>query len=484
MHTEEFVPLPELGEGVTEGELVKWMVSEGDSIKTDQPVAEVMTDKAVMEIPSPVEGTVESFFAKEGDTIPVGHKLLKLKSTSSGAKSHKEMQKGSATGMVEKGMQKGSATGDVIMTESQKGRASHKDKDSAQSHGAPLVKEGDTNAGDAPLVKEGDTNAEDKGKGPSLNGIKASPFTRREAKELNIDLHQVTGSSVDGRIKHKDVLRYSQEHESHPPRQSLPQGGEHSSSVLHSDILTKTQMDSPLGFAVPKEEGQDRQALKGIRKKIAQKMQASKAVIPHFTLLESAEVEQLEKLKSSVKESLKEKNIKVTYLSFVMKALLETLKDFPTLNASIDDFSQEIVYKNYYHFGFAVDTPRGLLVPVIKNVDKKSLAELSYEIQHLAEKARQGTLQTEDMKGGTITITNIGSLGGEYATPIINAPESAILGMYRIFVKACWDGGQFVPKKTMNFSLTCDHRLIDGAVSARALKCFIHKIENPLSLFI
>ena len=146
--------------------------------------------------------------------------------------------------------------------------------------------------------------------------------------------------------------------------------------------------------------------------------------------------------------------------------------------------SQEIVYKNYYHFGFAVDIQSGLLVPVIKNVDKKSLSELSLEIQNLAEKARQGKLQIADMKGGTITITNIGSLGGEYATPIINAPESSILGMYRIFVKACWNGSKFVPKKTMNFSLTCDHRLIDGALSARALKYFIHKIEKPLSLFI
>ena len=167
-----------------------------------------------------------------------------------------------------------------------------------------------------------------------------------------------------------------------------------------------------------------------------------------------------------------------------MKCLLQTLKQFPELNASIDDVASEIVIKKYYNFGFAVDTPRGLLVPVVKNVDQKSLAELSFEIQTLAEKARAGNILPSDMTDGTITITNIGSLGGEYATPIINAPEAAILGMYRLYIKPFWDGAAFVPKKTMNFSLTCDHRLIDGAVSARALKFFVQKLEKPLSLFI
>ena len=419
--------MPELGEGVTEGELVKWLVAVGDGIKTDQVLAEVMTDKAVMEIPSPVEGVVESFSAKEGDTIPVGHNLLKLKSADQTKKP---------------------STPPPSVSPAPSTLKTHSSP-SPNGEGKALV---------AP-------SAHNKHK---LDPIKASPTTRRWAKELNIDLSQVTPSREDGRITQEDIFQHLREEKQ-----------KSSSPAPWQEKPFEAQ-----GFEVPKEEGQERQALKGIRKKIAQKMQASKAVIPHFTLLESATVEQLEKLKSSVKESLKEKNIKVTYLAFVMKALLDTVKTFPSLNASIDDISQEIVYKNYYHFGFAVDTNKGLLVPVIKNVDQKSLAEISYEIQTLAEKVRQGLGKAEDMKGGTITITNIGSLGGEYATPIINAPESTILGMYRVFVKACWDGSQFVPKKTMNFSLTCDHRLIDGAVSARALQHFIHKIENPLSLFI
>ena len=440
--TENLIKMPELGEGVTEGELVQWLVSKGDPIKTDQTVAEVMTDKAVMEIPSPVEGVVASFCAKKGDSIPVGQPLLTLmpknqKTTDTGQKATNKGPKTTDTG--QKATNKGPKTTDTGQKATNKGP---KTTDTGQKA---------TNTNHMQTSKTKD--------------FLASPFLRRWAKERNIDLSQISGSGPSGRIQQADVMQHSKITTGAPSTDSLN---------------NPTQQ----GFKVPEQEGQERQKLKGIRKKIAEKMQASKAVIPHFTLLESAEVDQLEQLKESVKKSLKEKHIKVTYLSFVMKALLQTIKEFPTLNASIDDFSQEMVIKHYYHFGFAVDTPKGLLVPVIKNVNKKSLTEISHEIQTLAEKARQGNMAIEDMKGGTITITNIGSLGGEYATPIINAPESTILGMYRVFVKACWNGSAFVPKKTMNFSLTCDHRLIDGAVSARALQFFIHKIENPLSLFI
>ena len=284
------------------------------------------------------------------------------------------------------------------------------------------------------------------------------------AKEIGVSLNQIKGSGLAGRITKEDVLKYKDK-----------AGG------LEGKPVSVNQVS---GFSIPQEEGQERQALKGIRKKIADKMQLSKAVIPHFTLMDSADVEQLDKVKNSVKNMLKDQEIKVTYLSFVMKALLQTIKEFPELNAGIDDFSKEVVLKKYYNFGFAADTPRGLLVPVIKDVDKKSLLEISQEIQNLAERARTGNISPDDMNGGTITITNIGSLGGEYATPIINAPEVAILGMYRLYIKPHWDGTTFKPQKTMNFSLTCDHRLIDGAVSARVLKYFIHKIENPLNIFI
>ena len=422
------VVLPDLGEGVTEGELVKWLVAVGEKVTSDQSLVEIMTDKATMEVPSPEDGIVEALLVKEGDNVQVGKALLSLKFAKVDSKIDKNRQ-------VKEVIKQPA----VVPSEEQ------------------LI---DTQKVDIAKVSSLENREEDK-------DILATPFVRRLAKELSVPIAQIKGTGLSGRITKEDILKYSGQ-----PLSGKPLGR----------VSGRTQ--ESIGFAISVEENQDRKPLTGVRKKIAEKMQLSKQVIPHFTLLESADMEQLEAMKNTAKEMLEEKNIKVTYLSFVMKALLETVKEFPTLNAGIDDFSKEIVFKNYYHFGFAVDTPRGLLVPVLKNVDKKSLSEVSVEIKDLANKAREGKIQADEMSGGTITITNIGSLGGEYATPIINPPESAILGMYRMFVKAHWDGGKFVPKKTMNFSLTCDHRLIDGAVSARALKFFIEKIQNPLSLFL
>ncbi|MDE0119106.1 MAG: dihydrolipoamide acetyltransferase family protein [Bdellovibrionales bacterium] len=442
------IKLPELGEGVTEGELVKWLISEGDFIQIDQPVAEVMTDKAAMEVPSPFDGVVESFLVKEGDTIQVGQSFLAMKSSD-------EEKKVNSSGEKENTKENSELSSGL---RSPKNSVSDLPVKSVLKS-IPPVK--------IPDVDSTTGTIENEPMKDSSISILATPFTRRLARELGVTLSHIRGSGLAGRVTKEDVLKQA----------GVAEEGRQGVSRMASSF-------SVTGFSIPKEGLQERAPLKGVRKKIAEKMQLSKAVIPHFTLLESADVEQLDEVKNAVKEMLKDRGIKVTYLSFVMKALLQTIKEFPELNAGIDDFSKEIVIKKYYHFGFAVDTSRGLLVPVIKDVDKKSLSEISFEIQTLAEKAREGKISPDDMSGGTITITNIGSLGGEYATPIINTPEVAILGMYRLYVKPCWDGSSFKPKKTMNFSLTCDHRLIDGAVSARVLKSFVHKIENPLSLFI
>ena len=427
------IKMPELGEGVTEGELVKWLVAKGDTIKIDQPVAEVMTDKAVMSAPSPVDGVVESFSAQAGDTIQVGQNLLVIQSEG------------------------GSSSPDSPSEQKTEEVANAVSRSPSQKKETPQQA----------LQKE---------------DVLATPLVRRLAKEKNINLNQITGTGPKGRVTKEDVLKHSS------PTASSSTAEEGASSPAEegasSPAEEKVSALKNMGFAIPTTEGVERTPLTGIRKKIADKMQAVKTVVPHFTVMLSADVEQLEKVKNSVKSMLAEQNIKVTYLSFVMKALLHTVKEYPFLNGGIDDFSKEIVTHHNYHFGFAVDTPRGLLVPVVTDVDKKPLSEVSFNIQTLAEKARAGTIALEEMSGGTITVTNIGSVGGEYATPIINAPESSILGMYQIYVKPFWDGEAFQPRKTMNFSLTCDHRLIDGAVATRALKSFIHKIENPLSLFI
>jgi len=441
------IPLPELGEGGVSGELAKWLVKKGDYVCIDQVLAEIMTDKAIMEVSSPYEGRVEKLLISEGANVEVGRSLLILNTSESldQATTYKsEKQTLPASPPLSETLTENSTT-------KKSGSASPHQSSSSDLKGDSFEESSPRNQGE----------------------VLATPLTRRLAQKLGIDLRTIKGSGLAGRITKEDLERHSSRKiQKNEILSSLSSSGkDHSLSELK-------------GPSIPKEDGQERIPLKGIRKKIAEKMQLSHTVIPHFTLLESANMEQVENMKSSVKKILEEKNIKVTYLSFVMKALLKVVKTFPELNASIDDHTQEIVIKKYYHFGFAADTPRGLLVPVIKNIDTKSLTEISVNIQELAVKAREGSLSLEEMSGGTITLTNIGSLGGEYATPIINAPETTILGMYRLFIKPHWDGSSFRPQKTMNFSLTCDHRLIDGAVSAKALKNFVQAIENPLGLFI
>jgi len=498
------IKLPELGEGVTEGELIKWLVSEGEMIQADQPVAEVMTDKASMEVPSPFDGRVKSFSAGEGDTIQVGQSLLVV--ASSDGKSV-PVNQGKDEAMASS-PPASSVSSFQSVTSEDKAASAAVLKSLHPVH--PLLDPKTNRTGEEVLVDD--------------SSILATHSVRLLALQSGVNLSKIRGSGLPGRITKEDIMKHSPRGEvneesvgearvsgSHvQPSAALSKSRAQPSAALSksraqpSAALSKSRAQSStalsgshaqpsaalslpvhkVGFSVPIEDHQERRPLKGVRKKIAEKMQLSKQVIPHFTLLESANVEQLDKIKNSVKEMLKEKGIKVTYLSIVMKALLRTVKEFPELKAGINDFSNEIVIKNYYNFGFAVDTPRGLLVPVVKEVDKKSLSEVSFDIQTLADKARTGSIALEDMSGGTLTVTNIGSLGGEHATPIINAPEVAILGMYRLYIKPYWDGSAFQPGKTMNFSLTCDHRLIDGAVSARVLKFFIHKMENPLNLFI
>ena len=224
--------------------------------------------------------------------------------------------------------------------------------------------------------------------------------------------------------------------------------------------------------------------MRGIRKKIAENMQMSKHVIPHFTLMEEARADELMKLRSQAKSAGEKYGVKVTYMPFIMKALIATCREFPMFNASIDDAAQEIVYKKYFNLGFAADTPNGLMVPVIKNADQKTLLEVSKDINELGAKARDGKLALEEMKGATITVTNIGSVGGLYATPIINHPEVAIFGMYKIQERPIFVGDQVKKAHFMNFTITCDHRLIDGAVAANFMKAFVSRIENPSHLML
>ena len=432
------VKLPELGEGVTEGELVKWTVNIGDAVKADQTVAEIMTDKATVEVPTPVAGVVKEFKFKKGDVIKVESVILTL-SGASGATA--------------------SAPAPAPQAHS---NGAHAPKTPAAAPSAPQAAPQQMSAGAAsasagiyPPVAE--------------SRVLATPATRRLAREMGVDINTMSGSGLAGRVTREDVLS--------------SKGGKATAATTGAGA---TSAGTPsMNFPKPEYKStnaglEERVDLVGIRKKIAQNMQMSKAIIPHFTLMDEADVTQLVALRESLKDYAEKNGTKITYLPFAMKAMIATIKEFPQFNASIDDANSQIVYKKYFNIGFAADTPNGLMVPVIKNADQKSILEISKEIIDLSKRARDGKLKPDEMKGATITITNIGSVGGTYATPIINHPEVAILGMYKLSDKPILKkDGSIGFIKAMNYTITADHRLIDGAVAANFLKSFFQKIQNP-----
>lgn len=423
------VKLPELGEGVTEGELIKWLVKPGDSVKPDQAIAEVMTDKATVEVPTPTAGVVKELKFKAGDVIKVESVMITLEAGS-----------GTATQAAPKAATTNTTT-------------------HAAATKAPVVPAMTT----APAAMTASANTQIF---PPVADSKvlATPATRRLAREMGVDINQLSGSGLAGRVTREDVL-----------------GNSGSTASTPTPSLTKApgaSIPRP-AYISPNGAQEERVALRGIRKKIAENLQMAKAIIPHFTLMDEADVTELVALRESLKESAEKAGTKVTYLPFVMKALIATMREYPMFNASIDDASQEIVYKKYFNIGFAADTPNGLVVPVIKNADFKSILEISKEILDLSKRARDGKLKPDEMKGATISITNIGSVGGTYATPIINHPEVAILGMYKIQDKPVIKNGELSVIKTMNYTITADHRLIDGAVAANFLKSFFTRIQNP-----
>lgn len=409
--------LPDIGEGVTEGEMVTWLVKVGDTVEADQPVAEVMTDKATVEVPAPDAGTITKLIAQEGDVIPVDGPLLEME-IGAGISATPAAKAEVAAPVQSAPTASPSPSGGVMIT---------------------------------PPVAD--------------SSVLASPSTRRFARESNVDINGLSGSGLAGRVTRDDV-----------------------SSNLGGSVSTPAP-SAPATVNFPTRnftnQADERVPLKGVRKKIAENLQMAKRIIPHFTIMDEADVTQLVKLRTQAKKAGEKYGVKVTYLPFVVKALVATLHEYPMFNASIDDDAGEIVYKKNFNIGFAADTPNGLMVPVIKNADQKSILELSAEITDLSTRARSGKLTLDEMRGATITITNIGSVGGTYATPIINHPEVAIIGMYKMVKKPVYvSEGKFKTADVMNYTVTADHRLIDGAVAANFLKSLFEKLENPASLMI
>jgi pyruvate dehydrogenase E2 component (dihydrolipoamide acetyltransferase) len=385
------VKLPDIGEGVAEGEIVRWLVKAGEAVKEDQPLVEVMTDKASVEIPSPRTGTIAALLAEEGDTVPVGTVIVSI--------------------AVEGEEAAPAAT------------AAHV---SAPSSTAPA-------ATPAPAAPPG-------------RAVQATPAVRQLAKKLNVALESVTGTGPGGRITPEDV-------------EKAGAGG---------------------GTAAPAASGpEERVPLRGLRKRIAEHMRRSLSTAASFTFVAECDMTAIVAHRASLKARAQQDGVKLTYMAYIVKALVQPLKEFPLLNASLDEASAEIVLKRYYHVGIATDTPDGLTVPILHDADRMPLFQVAREIERLAAAARNHKLTLEELHNGTFTVTSTGAKGGLLATPILHHPQVAILGVHEIKPKPAVVDGKVVARDMTNLSLSLDHRVVDGAVGADFLYAVIERLQQP-----
>ncbi|MTD30379.1 dihydrolipoamide acetyltransferase family protein [Planomicrobium sp. YIM 101495] len=441
--------LPDIGEGIHEGEIVKWFVNVGDTIEEDDVLCEVQNDKAVVEIPSPVSGTVKEILVEEGTVAVVGDVLIRIDSDDADSGSSEEATEETAS-ETEEQVQSGTAE-------------SGQDVDKKP---APADEpKGDTGAGKQPQADEGDSDVR----------VIAMPSVRKFAREQDVNIKQVKGTGKNGRILKEDI-------------EAFLSGGQ-ASAEAPSEETTEQAQDSAAASA-PEEKAapivapegdfpETREKISGMRKAIAKAMVHSKRTAPHVTLMDEVDVTELVAHRKKFKEIASEKGIKLTYLPYVVKALVSTLREFPQLNVSYDDATEEVVQKHYYNIGIAADTERGLLVPVIKNADRKSVFSVSDEINTLAGKARDGKLSSAEMKGASCSITNIGSAGGQWFTPVINHPEVAILGIGRIAEKPVIKNGEITAAPVLALSLSFDHRMVDGATAQHALNHIKRLLSEP-----
>ncbi|MDE0564488.1 dihydrolipoamide acetyltransferase family protein [Exiguobacterium sp. B2(2022)] len=421
--------LPDIGEGIHEGEIVKWFVKAGDTVKEDDVLLEVQNDKAVVEIPAPVDGTVKEVKVSEGTVAVVGDVLITF-----------DIEGDAPAGEEEE------------TPEQPKAEEKTEDVKEDVKEDAPR---------DVQLHKS--------------ERVIAMPSVRKYAREKGVDIREVNGSGDNGRVLKEDIDAFA-----NGEAPSAEATTEKTESVAPA-AAAKTEI-KPYESATP--ELETREKIRGIRKAISKAMVNSKHTAPHVTLMDEVDVTKLVALRKDFKQVAADQGVKLTYLPFVVKALTAAAKAFPTINASIDDVNEEIVYKNYYNIGIAADTDNGLVVPVVKDADRKSIYALATNINELAGKAREGKLAGEDMKGGSITITNIGSAGGQWFTPVINHPEVAILGIGRIAEKAVVKNGEIVAAPVLALSFSFDHRLIDGATAQNALNMVKRLLEDPALLMM
>lgn len=417
---------PDVGEGITEGTLVKWRVALGELIKADQVLCEVETDKAVVELPSPKGGNVLRLNAREGESIKVGQVLCVIGEL---GESVSQTMPVTATRLVKE-----------------------------QVKADPLENK-----------KENVLN--------QMGVVLASPHTRQLARDMNVDLKNVNGTGSGGRITDEDVKAASS-----PIRESKAKSNE---GMIIPPVHQPTNLTN-LPPSAPSIDGHvERVPIKGIRKAIYERMVRSAYTAPHATAMEDVDVTDLVAVREKEKKNKEKKGIKLTFLPFICKALVAALKEHPYVNASVDDAKMEVILKKYYHLGIATDTLEGLVVPVVKDVNQKSIWQIAQEIGELSEKAKSKNLKLDEVRGSSFTISNWGSIGGTYGVPIINYPDVAILGVGRmkevpVVIRNGKTGKPIIEARwVMPISLSFDHRVVDGGEAVRFLVTLKEQLEDP-----
>jgi 2-oxoisovalerate dehydrogenase E2 component (dihydrolipoyl transacylase) len=416
------IKMPDVGEGVAEAELVEWLVKIGDPVREDMTVAAVMTDKATVEIPTPVSGTVIWLGGEIGDTIAVRAPLIRIDTEGGG-----EVAAPQTTAPPE------------------------------QAKDIKPEPESPTEAPKKPAPTASSTaSAPSPQPSPEMDKPLAAPSVRLLARESGIDLRLIRGTGPAGRILREDVEQF------------LAHG---------KDALSPQQ-----GFA--KKTSKEEIKLTGLRRRIAEKMSLSTSRIPHITYVEEVDVTALEELRATMNGARKADQPKLTLLPFLMRAMVKAITEQPNINATFDDDAGVLTRSGAAHIGIATQTPSGLTVPVVRHAEARSIWDCAAEMNRLAEAARSGTATRDELTGSTITISSLGALGGIVSTPVINHPEVAIVGVNKIATRPVWDGVQFVPRKMMNLSSSFDHRIIDGFDAATFVQRLRTLLETPALIFI
>jgi len=449
--------LPDIGEGVTEGEIVAWHVKEGDKVAEDQLMVEIMTDKATVTIGAPRAGRIASLHGNVGHVMKVGDVLVVIE-TGNGSRITAQMPAATAVGDIKDALPGTSFFGEKRAQEKPAAPSSSSGS-SASSSGALQLVTASTPAAPAPAAPQAPEHFNQR--------PLATPATRKLARDLAVDLRRVPGSGANGVVTRGDVL-------SHSSAGSVDAPGSHVQAVPAA-----RRAPTPVGPV----SGQ-RMAFVGMRRRIAEKMQLSKNTAAHFSFVEECEVDRLVALRDELKPAATARGVELTFMPFLIKAVIAALKKHPMVNSSLDVDANELVLHDRYHIGIAAATDQGLVVPVVHDADKLSIFELAAEVQRLGVAAREGALTRDDLAGSTFTITSLGKLGGFFAIPIINFPNVGILGIHRIKERPVVRDGQIVIGQIMLLSLSLDHRIVDGHVGAAFAYDVIELLQAPSRLLI